>query len=119
MDPMNETGKSDMKETTLCYIERGRQYLMLHRTKKENDENHDKWIGIYRNDCFANLSLTVHALEALRSWIRVIHDGPNYWMWERKWLMDPREVRICLQTHRHCQLPDEELYQQMKRVQMK
>ena len=35
-----------MKQTTLCYIERGHQYLMLHRTKKANDENHDKWIGI-------------------------------------------------------------------------
>lgn len=35
-----------MKQTTLCYIERNGQYLMLHRTKKENDENHDKWIGI-------------------------------------------------------------------------
>ena len=35
-----------MKQTTLCYIERDHQYLMLHRTKKENDENHDKWIGI-------------------------------------------------------------------------
>ena len=35
-----------MKQTTLCYIERDRQYLMLHRTKKANDENHDKWIGI-------------------------------------------------------------------------
>jgi len=35
-----------MKQTTLCYIERAHQYLMLHRTKKENDENHDKWIGI-------------------------------------------------------------------------
>lgn len=35
-----------MKQTTLCYIERGDQYLMLHRTKKVNDENHDKWIGI-------------------------------------------------------------------------
>ena len=35
-----------MKETTLCYIERGRQYLMLHRTKKKNDANHDKWLGI-------------------------------------------------------------------------
>lgn len=75
---------------------------------------HDKWIGIYRNDCFANLRLTVQALESLRNWMRVVHDGPDYWMWERKWLMDPREVRICLQTHRHCQLSDEELYQQMK-----
>ena len=35
-----------MKQTTLCYIERNGQYLMLHRTKKKNDENHDKWLGI-------------------------------------------------------------------------
>ena len=34
------------KLTTLCYLERGDEYLMLHRTKKENDENHDKWIGV-------------------------------------------------------------------------
>ena len=35
-----------MKNTTLCYIERDGQYLMLHRIKKENDVNHDKWVGI-------------------------------------------------------------------------
>ena len=35
-----------MKQTTLCYIEKGGQYLMLHRTRKENDANHDKWLGI-------------------------------------------------------------------------
>lgn len=35
-----------MRPTTLCYLERGDQYLMLHRTKKENDLNHDKWIGV-------------------------------------------------------------------------
>ncbi len=34
------------KNTTLCYIEKDDAYLMLHRTKKINDENHDKWIGI-------------------------------------------------------------------------
>ncbi len=34
------------KNTTLCYIEKDGTYLMLHRTKKINDENHDKWIGI-------------------------------------------------------------------------
>lgn len=32
--------------TTLCYIEKGNQYLMLHRISKENDINKDKWIGI-------------------------------------------------------------------------
>jgi len=35
-----------MKNTTLCYIEKDGAYLMLHRTKKENDENKDKWVGI-------------------------------------------------------------------------
>ena len=32
--------------STLIYLERGGEYLMLHRTKKENDLNHDKWIGV-------------------------------------------------------------------------
>ena len=35
-----------MRNTTLCYIERDGQYLMLHRVKKTVDENRDKWIGI-------------------------------------------------------------------------
>ena len=32
--------------STLCYIEKEGKYLMLHRTKKENDINKDKWLGI-------------------------------------------------------------------------
>lgn len=35
-----------MQNTTLVYIEKDSKYLMLHRTKKQNDYNHDKWIGI-------------------------------------------------------------------------
>ena len=35
-----------MKATTLCYIEKDGCYLMLHRTKKKNDVNEGKWIGI-------------------------------------------------------------------------
>lgn len=35
-----------MKNTSLCYLDRDGQYLMLHRVKKENDENKDKWIGV-------------------------------------------------------------------------
>jgi 8-oxo-dGTP diphosphatase len=30
----------------LCYIEKDDAYLMLHRVKKENDLNHDKWVGV-------------------------------------------------------------------------
>ena len=32
--------------TSLCYIERDGRYLMLHRTKKKQDPNAGKWIGV-------------------------------------------------------------------------
>ena len=35
-----------MKNSSLCYLERDGQYLMLHRTKKKNDANGGKWIGV-------------------------------------------------------------------------
>lgn len=35
-----------MLNSTLCYIEKDGCYLMLHRVKKQNDLNHDKWIGV-------------------------------------------------------------------------
>lgn len=35
-----------MINTTLCYVTRGDEVLMLHRVKKEKDINKDKWIGI-------------------------------------------------------------------------
>lgn len=33
-------------QTMLCYIEKDGRTLMLHRVKKKNDMNHDKWIGV-------------------------------------------------------------------------
>lgn len=35
-----------MRITTLCYMENSGRYLMLHRTKKQQDENAGMWIGI-------------------------------------------------------------------------
>ena len=35
-----------MKNTTLCYIERNNEYLMLHRSSKKNDGSSGKWMGI-------------------------------------------------------------------------
>ena len=35
-----------MFNTTLCYIEKDGAYLMIHRIKKQNDMNKDKWIGV-------------------------------------------------------------------------
>ena len=35
-----------MKLGTICYIEKDNKYLMLHRTKKENDIHAGKWVGL-------------------------------------------------------------------------
>ena len=35
-----------MRNTTLVHLEKDGKYLMLHRVKKEQDENRDKWVGI-------------------------------------------------------------------------
>ena len=35
-----------MQNTVLCYIENDGKYLLIHRTKKKNDINKDKWLGI-------------------------------------------------------------------------
>lgn len=69
-----------MKQTTLCYLERDGQYLMLHRVKKEHDENHDKWIGVggkfedkespedcVRREVLEETGLTLHAVPLLRA----------------------------------------------------
>ena len=35
-----------MFNTTLCYIKKDGAYLMIHRVKKKNDMNKDKWLGV-------------------------------------------------------------------------
>ncbi|MBE6935947.1 MAG: 8-oxo-dGTP diphosphatase [Ruminococcaceae bacterium] len=35
-----------MRNSTLCYMEKDGCYLLMHRVKKKNDLNQDKWIGI-------------------------------------------------------------------------
>ncbi len=64
-----------MLNTTLCYIVRGDEVLMLHRVKKENDVNRDKWIGIggkFEKDETPDECLLREALEEtglrLKSW---------------------------------------------------
>ena len=38
--------RNDMYFTTLCYLQKDGKYLMLHRTKKKDDINSGKYIGL-------------------------------------------------------------------------
>lgn len=62
--------------TTMCYLKKDHQTLMLHRIKKENDINEGKWIGVggkFENgesaeDCmkreiYEETGLTAHTLK--------------------------------------------------------
>lgn len=82
-----------MINTTLCYLERGNEYLMLHRVKKEHDINRDKWIGIggkfedgespedcVRREVLEETGLTLNRLQ-YRGIITFVSDEyPTEWM---------------------------------------
>lgn len=77
-----------MRNSTLCYIENDGCYLMMHRVKKKNDVNHDKWIGIgggffedespeecARREAFEETGLTLGHLKLCAVVTFVIEDG--------------------------------------------
>lgn len=75
-----------MEITTLCYIEKDNQYLMLNRVKKKEDINKGKWIGVgghfnkgetpnecVRREVFEETGLTLKSLK-LRGILTFIAD---------------------------------------------
>lgn len=62
--------------TTMCYLQKDHQTLLLHRNKKKNDINGGKWIGVggkfeagesaeecMKREVFEETGLTVHSLK--------------------------------------------------------
>ena len=70
---------------------------------------HGRFVDLYRNECFANVKLTVQVLEGVRSFIRIRSDGENLYDWEKRYLIPEEEKRVSLQTHRTAQLDDDAL----------
>lgn len=77
-----------MRNSSLCYIEKDGKYLMLHRIKKENDVNRDKWIGVgggfmedespeecVRREAFEETGLTLGRVTLYSVVTFVIEDG--------------------------------------------
>ena len=64
-----------MQMTTLCYIEKDNKYLMLHRTKKKNDINEGKWIGVGEM-CIRDRPLPLQ--QPLYRWLRLVFSQNAY-----------------------------------------
>ncbi len=85
-----------MQNTTLCYIEKDGAYLMLHRVKKVNDVNKDKWIGVgghmreneSPDECMARetleetgLMLTAYRLRGIITFISDEYEGEYMYLY--------------------------------------
>ena len=73
------------------------------------DRVRGRFAHIYRNDCFAGVSVTVRVLKAVRAWLRIRGDGEYLFRWEKQYLVPRAEALLSLQSHRTVQLSDEEL----------
>ena len=78
------------------------------------EETSGRFTHLYRNDCFVNVRLTVQVLESVRSWLRIRGDGERMYDWEKAYLTPESEKRVTLQSHRTCQLSDEEMCRLMR-----
>lgn len=77
---------------TLCYIDNGSSYLLLHRNKEKNDIHANKWIGVggkfekgetpqecVRREVLEETGLVIHSVD-LRGFIMFpFFDGENDW----------------------------------------
>lgn len=67
-----------------------------------NDAEHGKWQHFFRGDWLTNVKSTLYSLDALRKYIRMFGDNPDYFLWHKAYLMPESEKKIYLEnTHRN------------------
>ncbi|MEH6995014.1 glycosyl hydrolase 115 family protein [Neobacillus drentensis] len=70
---------------------------------------HGKWENFYRGDWLTNIDSTIYSLKALRKFLRMQGDSPDFFLWYKEYLMPETEKYIYLEnTHRN-PLSDDEL----------
>lgn len=77
---------------------------------------HDKWKNFYANECLTDIKETAYLLRVLMSYVRVIGDGPGFYLWQREVTYAPEDRRVVLLTNLENHMTDAELYEQMKRL---
>ncbi|MBF5067604.1 hypothetical protein G6O45_30850, partial [Salmonella enterica subsp. enterica serovar Istanbul] len=62
------------------------------RLRRDNPS--PKWVDFFHNDAYSNIELNAIKLRRLRSYLRVLGDGSDEDVWERKYLMGPADARV-------------------------
>ena len=82
-----------MKLGTLCYIEKDNKYLMLHRTKKENDMHEGLYVGLggkleageSPEECVIREVLEESGLQIRAPWLRGVMTFPKFDKQQEDW----------------------------------
>ena len=70
---------------------------------------HGKWNHFYRADWLTNVKSTLYSLEALRKYIRMQGDSPDFFLWYKEYVMPETEKYIYLEKTHRKPLSDDEL----------
>lgn len=76
--------------------------------------SHDKWKGFYENECLTDVKETVYLLRRVMSYIRILGDGPYFYLWQRQASYAPEDSHAILITNKENHMTDDELYEAMK-----
>ncbi|HWJ78914.1 MAG TPA: glycosyl hydrolase 115 family protein [Niallia sp.] len=85
--------------------------IQFYQTGKQalKTAEHGKWENFYRGDWLTNIDSTIYSLDATRKFIRMNGDSPDFFLWNKEFLMPETEKHIYLEnTHRN-PLSDDEL----------
>ena len=64
------------------------------------ESEHGKWKNFYRADWLTNVKSTLYSLEALRKYLRMFGDSPDFFLWYKEFIMPENEKKIYLEnTH--------------------
>lgn len=81
----------------------------LEGVKAISQVEHGKWRDFYRNDCLTNVKLTCYCLDTLSKYLRALGDGPNFFRWEKQFLLPETEKELFTESTSTSQLTDAEL----------
>lgn len=66
------------------------------------EAEHGKWKHFFRADWLTNIRSTLYTVDALRKYLRMFGDNPDYFLWHKEFLMPENEKKIYLEnTHRN------------------
>ena len=82
------------------------------RLRRDNPS--PKWVDFFHNDAYSNIELNAIKLRRLRSYLRVLGDGSDEDVWERKYLMEPADARVMLLSNTHLALSDDQIAKKLR-----